>query len=255
MRVLVTRPAAQAAEWVDRLRAEAIDAVALPLIGIAPALDPQPLHAAWRTLAQRRLVMFVSANAALQFFAARPAGCDWPATTWAASPGPGTTQALRALGVPEAQIVAPAVDAPQFDSEALWLRLEAQDWQAASLLFVRGETGRDWLADRLRERGAQVEHVVAYRRGPPQWSAAERDVAAAALAEPARHLWWFSSSEAIDHLAAATSTTWHDAHALATHPRIAARARHLGFQDVVEVRASTADVLAAIQRSIQSFAP
>jgi uroporphyrinogen-III synthase len=40
VRVLVTRPAAQAAGWVQRLGERGIEAFALPLIGITPAADP-----------------------------------------------------------------------------------------------------------------------------------------------------------------------------------------------------------------------
>ena len=36
MRVLVTRPQAQADDWVARLQALGLDAVGLPLLGIAP---------------------------------------------------------------------------------------------------------------------------------------------------------------------------------------------------------------------------
>ncbi|MES1161551.1 MAG: uroporphyrinogen-III synthase, partial [Rhizobacter sp.] len=118
MRILVTRPAAQAADWVLDLQARGLDAVALPLIAIAAVDEPSALRAAWQVLGQRRLVVFVSPNAAQHFFAQRPAGPGWPASTWAGSPGPGTTRALVALGVPPAQIVEPAADAPQFDSES-----------------------------------------------------------------------------------------------------------------------------------------
>ena len=94
MRVIVTRPAAQAVSWVQSLQREGIAAVALPLIDIAPALDPTPVIEAWQHLAGTRLVMFVSANAVEHFFALRPVGTSWPADTQAASPGPGTTRAL-----------------------------------------------------------------------------------------------------------------------------------------------------------------
>ncbi len=251
MRVIVTRPAAQAANWVAQLQAQAIDAVALPLIGIAPVADPAALAAEWHGLASRRLVVFVSPNAAEQFFAQRPAGAAWPAGVLAASPGPGTTRALRALGLAPAQIVEPAADAPQFDSEALWAQLRRHDWQGAQVLVVRGDGGRDWLAQTLRVAGAQVAHVAAYRRIAPAFDAAQAELLRAALAEPAGHLWLFSSSEAIDHLLAlpllAAGRGLENASALATHPRIAARARQAGFGRVIEARPAPAAVVACIQ--------
>lgn len=251
LRVIVTRPAAQAADWVRRLGAAQIDAVALPLIGVAPALDPTAVEAAWATLATQRLVVFVSPNAVEHFFALRPAGACWPAAVLAGSPGPGTTRTLLDLGVPGDQTVAPAADAEQFDSEALWQQLAAQDWQAAPVLIVRGDGGRDWLADTLRGRGAHVAHVAAYRREAPVFDAAQRALLAASLHEPASHLWYFSSSEAIDHLerlcVSFEAPRWAEARALATHPRIAERARQLGIARVTECRPPLEAVVACIQ--------
>jgi len=256
MRVLVTRPAAQARDWVERLRNEGIAAEALPLIDIA-AIDDAALQAAWRQLAGRALVMFVSPNAVAHFFAARPIGAAWPADLLAGSPGPATTQALLDVGVPRTQIVEPAADAPQFDSEALWLRLQARDWRGARVLFVRGDGGRDWLAERLREAGARVEHISAYRRGVPLLDDDERRLLQAAIAAPREHLWWFSSAQAIDHLGALApaGSDWRDARALATHPRIAERARQLGFGAVESCSPAADAVLVAIRRSIQFREP
>ena len=248
MRVIVTRPALQAAEWVQRLGQQGIDAEALPLIGIEPVDDPAPLAAAWRTLAQQRLVVFVSPNAAEHFIARRPPAVAWPAGVLAGSPGRGTTRALVALGVPAAQIVEPAADALQFDSEALWAQLARHDWRGAQVLIVRGDGGRDWLADTLREHGAQVSQVAAYRRVAPAFDARGRALLQRALDDPNAHLWLFSSSEAIDHLAVSMpSATWSRAQAIASHPRIAARARRLGFERVTEVRPSLDAVVACIQ--------
>ena len=200
MRVIVTRPAAQAADWVARLQAQQIDAVALPLIGVAPAANAAAVEEAWATLAAQRLVVFVSPNAAEHFFAHRPAGVPWPADVLAGSPGPGTTRSLLGLGVPAVQTVAPAADSAQFDSEALWQQLSSQDWQGAGVLIVRGDGGRDWLAETLRSRGASVHHVAAYRREAPVFDAAQKALLVAALHAPEAYLWYFSSSEAIDHL-------------------------------------------------------
>jgi len=249
MRVIVTRPASQAADWVARLRSHSIDAIALPLMGIAPIADPAALHGAWHGLAQQRLIVFVSPNSAEQFFAQRPADAPWPPALLAGSPGPGTTRVLAGLGVPADRIVEPASDAPQFDSESLWTRLRGLDWPGANVLIVRGDGGRDWLAQTLREAGAQVAHVAAYKRIAPAFDATEGAVLRAALDQPAAHLWFFSSSEAIDNLAAAqcSGADWHAASAIATHPRIAARARQLGFARVTEARPALADVVACIQ--------
>ena len=248
MKVLVTRPAAQAAEWVAGLRERGIDAAALPLIGIHPPADAAPVRAAWAALAGHRMAMFVSPNAAEQFFALRPAGQRWPEGTTAGSPGPGTSRVLRGLGVPVALIAEPAPDAAQFDSESLWQQLRTRDWRGASVLIVRGESGRDWLADTLREQGAQVAFVTAYERCAPRLDDAQQSRLRAALHAPGQHVWMFSSSESIGHLETlAPGADWRAAIALATHPRIAQRAREAGFGTVHECRPSMEAVVACLQ--------
>jgi uroporphyrinogen-III synthase len=247
LRVLVTRPAAQAAVWVERLRERGIDAEALPLIEIAALADPTPVRAAWQAIDAFRLVVFVSANAVERFFAERPPEGVWPDGTEAGAPGPATADALRAAGCPEAAIVSPALAAPQFDSEALWDRLHGRDWRRSRVLVVRGDGGRDWLADRLVEAGARVETVGAYRRVAPSFTGAARERLDAAVAAD-DVVWLFSSSEAIANLAlAAGNDGWRSARAVATHPRIAARARDLGFAVVLEAGAAIDAVVACIQ--------
>jgi len=248
MRVIVTRPAGQAASWVRSLAGHGVDAVALPLIDIAPPDDVPAVQAAWRTLAAQRLVVFASPNAAQMFFGQRSGGQAWPAATLAGSMGPGTTQVLRELGVPGDAVVEPAHDSPQFDSEALWRRLESHEWQGVSVLVVRGDGGRDWLAERLRECGARVAFIATYRRVAPAFAGESKQLLDAALARPHEHLWFFSSSEAIDHLAqACPNVAWAEARALATHPRIAERARALGFGAVHPCRPTLDAVVACIQ--------
>ena len=245
--VLVTRPAAQAKAWVARLRERGIDAEALPLIEIAACDDASTLRDAWAGLATFRLVVFVSANAVLHFFAARPREMGWPEGVDAGAPGAGTAEALRDAGVPTAAIVTPSADAAQFDSEALWERLRGRDWRGAGVLVVRGDGGRDWLADRLVEAGARVDAVSAYQRLAPAFVGAGRDRLDAAIAR-ADSVWLFSSSEAIATLErAAGAGRWHAARAVATHPRIAARARSLGFATVFEARPTFDEVVACIQ--------
>ena len=75
-RVIVTRPAREAAHWVEQLGARGIAAVALPLIAIGPCTDAaarRALHEARAGIAGYRAVMFVSGNAVAHFFES-----NWP---------------------------------------------------------------------------------------------------------------------------------------------------------------------------------
>jgi uroporphyrinogen-III synthase len=234
---------------VAALRAHGVQAEALPLIDIGRPADDTPVHDAWQHLPAFALAMFVSPNAVARFFACRPAGAVWPSGLLAGSPGPGTSAALLAAGVPPALVVQPDAAAPQFDSEALWERLAAlRAWQGASVLVVRGEGGRDWLAQTLAGQGARVQCVQAYRRVAPTLDSAGQALLAQALAHPAGHLWLFSSSEAIGHLAglAPPGTDWRQARAVVSHPRIAATAAAAGFGQVQQVRPTLQAVLEAL---------
>ncbi|RZL88621.1 MAG: uroporphyrinogen-III synthase [Variovorax sp.] len=253
-RVIVTRPARETARWVDDLRAAGLDAVALPLIGIEPLDDLHDLHAAWQRLSEYAALMFVSAAAAEHFF--RGAG-TLPSSAhlrfWAT--GPGTCRALQQAGVPASLIDAPAADAAQFDSEALWERVHSQVHPGVRVLIVRGgdaagqPTGRDWLRREIAAAGGACDTVVAYRRLPPSLGTAERRIATEGAAGDA--IWLFGSSEAIANLhRALPDVDWCSARAIATHARIAEAARHAGFGHVCVSQPG----LAALVASIESFA-
>jgi uroporphyrinogen-III synthase len=233
--VIVTRPRAQAEPWVQALRASGLQAQALALIDIAPAPDAATVEQAWQRLASLDFVMFVSANAAEHFFARRPPGRAWPAGLLAGSTGQGTTAALQACGVPPDHIAQPAPGEPS-ESEALWRQVAAQGWGGRRVLIVRGEDGRNWLAQQFEQAGAAVEFLVAYQRRPPVLDEPSARLLAAALDDPQGHVWVFSSSEAVAHLQALRPLAkWHASRAVATHPRIAAAARSAGFAQVLEV--------------------
>jgi uroporphyrinogen-III synthase len=265
LRLLVTRPQPQADAWSRGLADAGFDARPLPLIAIGPPADEASVAAAWRQLAGCTAALFVSPAAAEGFFRLRPASgtgaLPWPAGCHAAAPGPGTGRVLLALGVPASQLVMPAADAEQFDSESLWPRLAPHfpaDGRPRTLLVVGGGDagqpvrGRTWLAERLRERGAQVALLAAYRRGPAELDEAQAALLAAAAAEPAAHAWLLSSSESVDHLLCALrerglpppSAAWL---AWCTHPRIAERARQAGFGRIGMSRPDLADVVAAVR--------
>ncbi|QHE77430.1 uroporphyrinogen-III synthase [Hydrogenophaga sp. PBL-H3] len=266
-RLIVTRPAGEAAHWVQALRAQGWPAQALPLIDIGEpsSFEARQALQAWRAnWSQVDALLFVSGAAVSHFFAegavARPPG---PFTTRFWAPGPGTArqlaQALGALGIAPERIDSPPADAAQFDSEHLWPVVAPQVVAGSRILIVRGSSteapaaegavpghGRDWLIRQCEAAGARVEGCVAYERRPPEFGDADR--ALVAQATLAGSVWLFSSSEAVAALCAAQPLArWTKVTALVTHPRIAQAAREAGFGRVIESRPSLPDVLRALE--------
>jgi uroporphyrinogen-III synthase len=243
---LVTRPTAQAGEWVARLRKQGIDAHALPLLAIAPLAGDPALRLAWNDLPRLDLAMFVSPNAVTSFFLARPLEAAWPEALRAAATGPGSVTALLDAGVARERCIAP--ERAPFDSSALWALLRAENWTGKRVLVVRGNGGRDEFASALRDAGATVSFVQSYARGLPQWSTTERATAVAARQAPERHVWLLTSAEAMGHVATLLpGFDWQRAPAVTTHPRIAEAARALGFGRVIESSPQVKDVVASIR--------
>lgn len=268
-RLVVTRPAPEAAIWVNALREQGWPAHALPLIQITEPHSPDDLASLqhWRRhWAQADAILFVSTAAVQHFFAQ---GVDVTAATrcstrfWA--PGPGTARqlarALEALGLPASHIDAPDDDAGQFDSEHLWPKVRSQVGPGRQVLIVRGASsqglpsadasglpgsGRGWLIEQCLAAGARVQACVAYARQVPVLSAPEQAWIDAATADDSA--WLFSSSEALLPLMALQPPRdWARAGALVTHPRIADAARRAGFAHVVQTRPTLSDVVRALE--------
>jgi uroporphyrinogen-III synthase len=264
LQVLVTRPEPQASLWSDDLHAAGFASHALPLIAIAGPRDVAPVQAMWRAMARQRLLMFVSPAAVEWFFRLRPTDACWADDTLAAAPGPGTARSLLsagdAFGLRPDMIVSPDAQAEQFDSETLWPLLSPLDWQGRQVSIISGgdeneAKGRTWLAGQWQSRGAQVSSLLTYQRGPGQWTPGQQHVARQALAAPDAHIWLFSSSQAIDHLAdhhvpalgLAAPPAWQDARAVVTHPKIAERAGQLGMTRLTFAKPSFAEVAEALR--------
>lgn len=249
--VIVTRPAREAAVWVEALRLAGLDAHALPLIDLGPGPDPVQLQNCRQDTQAFDAWMFVSPQAVHAFWAApgpTPAPGSGP-RCWA--PGPGTARALTDQGVPPACIDLPDLGSAQFDSEALWATVQPQVGPGHRLLIVHGvssdgHAGRDWLARQCEQAGGSVSRCVAYRRTMPVWSAAEQAQVQGWARSGAS--WLFSSSEAVQHLAQlCPGQDWSRARAVATHPRIADVAQRLGFGQVTTCRPALPDVIHTLE--------
>jgi len=248
--VVITRPAGQSEALVAQLAARGIRTFEFPLMSIEPVRDAAPLVAALCALDRYALVVFVSPNAVDRAFAAyAPISSIWPHALPVAVVGPASVAALARHGVALGthRVISPtglADEEPaRFDSESLYTALEAQfgvDGLAGKrVLIVRGDGGREWLADRLREAGAEVEAVAAYRRVVPEppitaWTRVH------ALLAGAPHAWLVTSSEgarnlaelAREHLTAGEIAELRHVPLVAPHPRIAETARGMGFDRI-----------------------
>jgi uroporphyrinogen III methyltransferase/synthase len=245
--VVITRPAGQSAALAAHLTAASIATLDFPLIEIAPAEDLGPLHAALGALERYALVVFVSPNAVDYAFA--QSGSIWPHALPVGVVGPGSVAALARHGVeaPAYQVISPSAaaddEAARFDSEALFAAIDtslgAASLEGKRVLIVRGDGGREWLADRLREAGVEVETVAAYRRLVPEPSiAAWTRVHELLAGEP--HAWLVTSSEGVrnldelarEHLNAVEIAQLKRATLVTPHPRIAQTAQGLGFDSI-----------------------
>jgi uroporphyrinogen-III synthase len=158
--VLVTRPAEQA-DGLCRLIEEAGgEAIACPLLEIAPSVRLAEARKKFAALDETDWLVFVSANAV------RYAQTLWDDGIMRISARPRIAAIGRATAkaVDEAGFRAAAVAPPPFDSEALLTLDEFRDVAGQRILLVRGEGGRGLLAETLRARGAQVEIAEVYRR-------------------------------------------------------------------------------------------
>lgn len=237
-RVLVTRPARQAAGFAQRVAECGGEPVVFPAIVILPPADPAELECVHAGLARYDYAVFVSANA-VEYGA--PAAERWPESLIPLAPGPGTAEVLAAVGITGTRV--PAIT---FDSEGLLALPELAAMQGKRVLIFRGEGGREVLGNTLTARGASVDYVACYRRAPPQSAA---DGLAAIFRERRIDAVTVTSSEGLANLwsiaADATRAAWCRCPTFVPHPRIAARAAELGLQ-VVPTAGGDAGLLAGL---------
>jgi uroporphyrinogen-III synthase len=164
--VLVTRPAHQAAELVAAIETAGGTAIRFPVIEIVPR-SPQDVAEDASGLAEPDVVIFVSSNAVEH-------GLVWSGSGAIAAVGPATAAAIKAA----ARIV-DIRPADGYDSESLLAEPALHDVSGKTVRIVRGNSGRELLADTLRVRGATVDYLSVYARQVPTYAPDE----VAALAE------------------------------------------------------------------------
>lgn len=156
--VLVTRPAGQAAQLGEGLRAAGFTPLHLPTLAIEAA-DPAVAIAALRAALPCELAIFISTNAVQHALPAIAAAGGLPAGCPVAAVGPASARALAAAGF--SKVLTPAA---RFDSEGLLELAQLHEVAGRRVVIFRGQGGRTLLADTLTARGADVRAVACYRR-------------------------------------------------------------------------------------------
>ena len=241
---VVTRPEGQAAGLMQGLEWLGLDPVHLPMLAIEP-IDPlgpsDRQHLLDLDLYQH--LIFISANAARvglscidDFWPQYPVGQQ----CWAV--GESTAQVLETAGL---SVSRPSKD---MSSEGLLAMEGLQSVSGDRVLIVRGEGGRELLAETLVERGAQVDALRCYRRAPVEHDAGQWQQR---LESSPRAVLLASSGEGVELLSRLLQPREHTN--LASHTlfvptdRVRALAHDLGWRDIqCAANASDAAMLSAV---------
>jgi len=244
-RLLLTRPAEESQALGQVLADEGVFSTSLPLLEIEPLPVSEENRSIIYNLAAYCAVIVVSKPAARL-------GLEMVDEVWPQPPmqdwftvGAGTAQILDDYGL---RVFFPEQGD---DSEAL-LDL-AQLQQAISgydpkVLVMRGEDGRELLAERLRERGVTVDYLPLYRRHLPIYPAFA--LPQRVEAERLNGL-VVSSGQGFQHLRELAGDAWPDLARLplfVPSPRVAELARSAGALTVVDCRGASASALLAALR-------
>lgn len=160
--VLVTRPQDQAAALSEPLMQAGASVINLPTLAIE-ALELEPSQRSLiLDLDRYAFVICVSPNAArLGLEALADYWPQWPVQQQWIAVGPATGEAMAGWGLNLKTAQQGAT------SETLLDWPELQNLQDQRVLILRGQGGRETLADTLRQRGAQVDYLELYRRARP----------------------------------------------------------------------------------------
>ena len=247
-RLLLTRPAEECAALTAALQQHDIHSASLPLMAIEPLEETAEQRATALELERYRAVVVVSKPAARLGLALLkrhrsqlPAGLAW------FSVGAATGTILQDHGL---DVCWPTCGD---DSEALLALprlaevLRAADARA---LIMRGEGGREHLAETLRTRGVRVDSLELYRRVLPAYPAG----ALIGLIRSERLNGLVVSSgqglQSLQTLAGADWPTLRELPLFVPSPRVAEMARCMGGKIIVDCRgAGTAALLAALRGS------
>jgi uroporphyrinogen III methyltransferase / synthase len=159
-RIVVTRSREQAGELIEMLEERGAEAIPAPTIRIAPPEDLAPLDAACREAGEFDWLVLTSANGVDHFMSRLLAIGDVRDLKGVriCTIGPSTASRLSRYGI--------RVDLTpeEYRAEAVVAALKGTgDLSGVRFLLPRADIARELLAEELRDAGAEVVEVVAYR--------------------------------------------------------------------------------------------
>lgn len=246
-RLLLTRPAEDCAALAATLAEAGVFGSSLPLLEIEALPTTAVQRDIMRGMPDYAAVIVVSKPAARLGLALLDQYWPQPPTLAWFTVGAATAAVLQAHG---RDVYFP----PQGDdSEALLQLTQLQGVFAqpqVRFLIMRGEEGRELLAERLTAQGASVDYLPLYRRCLPSYPAGTlmQRIDVERLNGVV-----VSSGQGLEHLRQLAGSDWSRLAALALFvpsPRVAEQARAAGAQNVVDCRgASATALLAALQET------
>lgn len=254
---MITRPVDQLQPLVElveqSLRKHHLDnqVFGLPLLNITPHDTPLLAKELSEALNHTDWLFFVSPNAFLQAEQLlKKYHYEWPSHIKLALIGGGSEAFLSQSSLNPKLVIKPANEA-QWDSEGLLesLLLSKTNWALQKVLFIKGDGGREWLANQLAEIGAQIEQISLYSRGPlsledDYWQKLLQFINipknTQEIAYP-QFIWLMTSSQACEYLQQGLNQLGlqekilNQSVALATHEKIAQKAHEIGFSKVIQI--------------------
>lgn len=234
--VLVTRPAHQAEGLCSLIKQAGGRPIRLPVIDIIGPDDEATAKSMLAELAKFDIVIFISANAVHRCYLY--IGKELPAEPHIATLGQGSARQLRE----DFQRSADLVPSVGYNSEALLAMPEFQAVAGKRILILKGEGGRNLLADNLADRGANVSYANLYKRMIP--AQAKHQLTVIKQNEKVDVVILTSGEGIANLLSLATKTsrswlcslTW-----LVIHPRLAELARQSGCDNEIIISDGAGD--------------
>lgn len=161
MNILVTRPKHQAKSLCHLLEQNDFKAVNFPTLEIV-GLNNQKIEQQFNATKPYQWFIFISSNAVNFALKANDGKIDYFQRGSIAAVGKSTAKALSLAG-----LTVDLIPDTHFNTEGLLATAEMNQVEDKNCLIVRGQGGRESLAQQLQERGARVEYMEVYAREIP----------------------------------------------------------------------------------------